>query len=63
MTTGFALNHYKSLKIYFNYVKRQELNDFLKDVESNLTGIYKMACNRCVHVGRSALAFGPGGGA
>ena len=29
---------------------------------TNLTGVYKMACNRCVHVDRSALAFGLGGG-
>ena len=29
---------------------------------TNLTGVYKMACNRCVHVGRSALAFGRGVG-
>ena len=30
---------------------------------TNLTGIYKMACNRCVPVDRSALAFGLVGGA
>ena len=27
---------------------------------TNLTGVYKMACNRCVRVDRSALAFGLG---
>ena len=30
---------------------------------TNLTGVYKMACNRRVRVDRSALAFGLGGGA
>ena len=25
---------------------------------TNLLGVYKMACNRCVRVDRSALAFG-----
>ena len=29
---------------------------------TNLTGVYKIACNRCVRVDRSALAFGLGGG-
>ena len=29
---------------------------------TNLLGVYKMTCNRCVHVDRSALAFGLGGG-
>ena len=29
---------------------------------TNLTGVYKMACNRCVRVDRSALAFGRGWG-
>ena len=28
---------------------------------TNLAGVYKMACNRCVRVDRSALAFGFGG--
>ena len=27
---------------------------------TNLTGFYIMACNRCVHVDRSVLAFGLG---
>ena len=29
---------------------------------TNLTGVYKMACNRCVRVDRSALAFRLWGG-
>ena len=33
MINGFALNHVKSLQIYFLCVKRQTKNDFLKDVE------------------------------
>ena len=36
MTNGFALNHNKSLQIYFFCVKRQVKNDFLKDVESTV---------------------------
>ena len=36
MTNGFALNHDKSLKIYFFWVHRQAKNDFLKDVESTV---------------------------
>ena len=36
MTNGFALNHDKSLQIYFFCVKRQAKNDFLKDVESTV---------------------------
>ena len=36
MTNGFALNHDKSLQIYFICVKRQAKNDFLKDVESKV---------------------------
>ena len=36
MTNDFALNHDKSLKIYFFCVKRQAKNDFLKDVESTV---------------------------
>ena len=35
MTNGFALNHDKSLQIYF-CVKCQATNDFLKDVESTV---------------------------
>ena len=30
MINGFALNHDKSLQIYFFYVKRQAKGDFLK---------------------------------
>ena len=37
MINGFALNHDKSLKIYFFCVKHQEKNDFLKDVESTVS--------------------------
>ena len=33
-TNSFALNHDKSLQIYFFCLKRQAKNDFLKDVES-----------------------------
>ena len=33
MTNVFALNHDKSLQIYFFCVKRQAKNDFLKDVQ------------------------------
>ena len=29
---------------------------------TNLTGVYKMACKRCVRVNRSALALGLGVG-
>ena len=29
---------------------------------TNLAGVFKMACNRCVRVDRSALAFGLGVG-
>ena len=36
MTNGFALNHDKSLQIYFFYIMRQAKNDFLKDVESTV---------------------------
>ena len=36
MTNGFALNHYKSLKIHFFCVKCQAKNNFLKDVESTV---------------------------
>ena len=35
MTNGFALNHDKSLQIYF-CVKHQAKNDFLKYVESTV---------------------------
>ena len=37
MTNGFALNHDKSLQIYFFCVKCQVKNDFLKPVESTVT--------------------------
>ena len=37
MTNGFALNHDKSLQIYFFCVKCQAKNDFLKDVESTVS--------------------------
>ena len=37
MTNGFALNHYKSLQIYFFCVKCQAKNDFLKDVKSTVS--------------------------
>ena len=40
MTNGFALNHGKSLQIYFFCVKRQAKNDFLKDVESTAGAIF-----------------------
>ena len=36
MTNGFALNHDKSLQIYFFYLKHWAKNDFLKDVESTV---------------------------
>ena len=36
MKNGFALNHYKSLQIYFFYVKRRAKNNFLKDVKSTV---------------------------
>ena len=36
MTNGFALNHDKRLQSYFFCVKRQEKNNFLKDVESTV---------------------------
>ena len=42
MTNGFALNHDKSLQIYFFCVKRQAKNDFLKDVESTESHIKMM---------------------
>ena len=35
-TNGFALNHDKSLQIYYFCLKRRAKNDFLKDVESTL---------------------------
>ena len=35
-TTAFALNHDKSLQIYFFCVKHQAKNNFLKDVESTV---------------------------
>ena len=41
MTNGFALNHDKSLQIYFFCVKRQAKNDFLKDIESTVEHIAK----------------------
>ena len=34
MTNGFAINHDKSLQIYFFCIKRQAKNHSLKDVES-----------------------------
>ena len=37
MTNGFALNHDKSLQIYFFCIKRQAKKDFLKDVESTVS--------------------------
>ena len=40
MTNGFALNHDKSLQMYFFYVKRQAKQDFLKDVESTVSICY-----------------------
>ena len=36
MTKGFALNHDKSLQIYFFCLKHLAKNDFLKDVESTV---------------------------
>ena len=36
MTNGFALNHDKSLQIYFFCLKRRAKNDFLKDVENTV---------------------------
>ena len=36
MTKGSALNHYKSLQIYFFCVNVKQKNDFLKDVESTV---------------------------
>ena len=36
MTNGFALNHGKSLQIYFFCLKRRAKNNFLKDVESTV---------------------------
>ena len=36
MKNGFALNHDKSMQIYFFSIKRQAKNDFLKDVESTI---------------------------
>ena len=35
-TNGFALDHDKSLQVYFFCVKCQAKNDFLKDVESTV---------------------------
>ena len=40
-TNGFALNHDKSLQIYFFCVKRLAKNGFLKDVESAVAEIYQ----------------------
>ena len=37
--TIFALNHAKSLQIYFFCVKRQVKNDFLKNVERRVTSV------------------------
>ena len=37
MTNDFALNPDKSLHIYFSCIKHQAKNDFLKDVESNVS--------------------------
>ena len=36
MKNGFALNHDKSMQIYFFSIKGQTKNDFLKDVESTV---------------------------
>ena len=44
MTNGFALNHDKSLQIYFFCVKCQAENDFLKDVKSSV-GVFSMWMN------------------
>ena len=40
MTNGSALNHSKSVQIYFFCVKRQAKNDFLKDVESTVCSCF-----------------------
>ena len=39
MVNGFALNHDKSLQIYFICIKSQAKNEFLKDVESTVVSI------------------------
>ena len=51
MTNGFALNHEKSLQIYF-CVKLQAKNDFLKDVESTIeyTTIHLQYTIRILHL-------------
>ena len=41
MTNGFALNHDKSLQIYFFWVKRKVKNYFLKVVESTVVEMLK----------------------
>ena len=41
-TNGFALNHDKSLQIYFFCLKHQAKNDFLKDVVSNVGIVFKI---------------------
>ena len=46
MTNGFALNHDKSLQIYFLSVMCQAKNDFLKDVESTFPHIAAQFTNR-----------------
>ena len=57
-----SLNHLKSAirDIQIRYLQ-DTIAACLKNT-INLTGVYKMACNRCVRVDRSALAFGLGVG-
>ena len=54
MTNGFALNHDKSLQIYFFCLKRRANNYFLKDVESTVF------CHRLSIYGPFDIGRGPG---
>ena len=46
MTNGFALNHDKSLQIYFFCVQRQAKNDFPKDVERTVGTVCMLSQRR-----------------
>ena len=46
MANGFALNHVKSLHIYFFWVKHIAKNDFLRDVESTVVEILEVNGNK-----------------
>ena len=57
-----SLNHLKSAIRRIQIWCIQGTKEAYPNNITNLTGVYKIACNRCVRVDRSALAFGLGVG-